>query len=155
MLAERLFPATTSEQRLWRARSARTASCWSILRIHSNQNYITMAAAIGFPVSAAFDILFIYVVPLWVNGASGLYPSAPLGVTFSGKLRRGVSWGAREPIQKNRVNFNLYVVSLWVNGAIGRVLGRLKRRPYEFCFYVVPLWVNGASNFCSFAPQGL
>ena len=59
MLAERLFPATTSEQRLWRARSARTASCWSILRTDSNLILSKKAAAIGFPVSAAFDILIL------------------------------------------------------------------------------------------------
>ena len=50
---------------------------------------------------------------MWVDGANGFYPSAPLGVTFSGRIRRGV---AREPIQNNRVNFNLYVVPLWVIG---------------------------------------
>ena len=110
-----------------------------------------MAAAIGFPVSAAFDILFIF----WVNGTCFLHPSAPLGVLFQAKSVGASLEAPGSFAQNNRVIFNLYVVSLWVNGAIGRVLGRLKRRPYEFCFYVVPLWVNGASNFCSFAPQGL
>ena len=28
------------------------------------------------------------------------------------------AWGAREPIQNNRVNFNLYAVPLWVKGSI-------------------------------------
>ena len=75
-----------------------------------------MAAAIGFPVSAAIDIFY--------------YKQNPYG-------RRSEPPGSFA--QNNRVNFNLYVVSLWVNGAIGRVLGRLKRRPYNFSFYVVPL----------------
>ena len=38
---------------------------------------------------------------------------------------------------------------------MGRVLGRLKRRPYGFCFYVVPLWVNGANGFYPSAPLGV
>ena len=43
--------------------------------------------------------LYFYVVPLWLNSAKDLYPSAPLGVTFVGcdksNQKHAFRYGAR------------------------------------------------------------
>ena len=70
------------------------------------------------------------------------------GLLFRAEFVGAALVAARKPIQNNRVNFYLYVVPLWVNRAKGKVLGRLKRRPYGFCFYAVLLWANSANGFC-------
>ena len=97
----------------------------------------------------------LHIVPLWVNGNRNLHPSAPLGLLFRAEYVGASLEAPGNLSQNNRVNFNLYAVTLWANGAMGKVLGRLKRRPYEFCLYVVLLWVNSASGFCPSAPMGL